>query len=106
MEHDISVQANVNTDKYADDCTMDAAVRAGKIRPVHEYCSPVWGGLPKYSRDEVEHVQRRSLRIIRLPYRYLTTLEKRRDEAAMRYRDTIRKDPNRSLYQHTICYKS
>ncbi|CAB4013597.1 Hypothetical predicted protein, partial [Paramuricea clavata] len=38
-----------------------------KIRPILEYCSPVWGGLPRYVKDELERVQRRSLRIIGLP---------------------------------------
>ncbi|CAB3982860.1 Hypothetical predicted protein [Paramuricea clavata] len=33
-----------------------------KIRPILEYCSPVWGGLPRYLKDELERVQRRSLR--------------------------------------------
>ena len=30
MKDDIPVQANVNTDKYTDDCTMDTAVRVGE----------------------------------------------------------------------------
>ena len=73
-----------------------------KIRPILEYCSPVWGGLPQYLRDELERVQRRSLRIIGLPHNHLTTLEERRDEAAMRYFDIITRDPNHILYQHII----
>ena len=65
-----------------------------RIRPILEHCLPVWGGLPKYLREEVEHVQRRSLPIIALPDGYLTTLEKRRDEAAIRYFHIIWKDLN------------
>ncbi|CAB4003754.1 Hypothetical predicted protein [Paramuricea clavata] len=45
-----------------------------KIRPILEYCSPVWGGLPRYLKDELERVQRRSLRIIGLPHGYLPWL--------------------------------
>ena len=77
-----------------------------KIMPVLEYCSPVWGGLPKYLGDEVEHVQRRSLRTIGLSYDYLTILEETRVEAAMRYVNTIRKDSNHRLYQRTIWYRN
>ena len=31
MEDNVPVQANVNTDKYADDCTMDTSVRTGEL---------------------------------------------------------------------------
>jgi hypothetical protein len=60
-----------------------------KIRPILEYCSPVWGGLPRYLKDELELVQRRSLRIIGLPHGYMPTLEDRRIEAISRELDTI-----------------
>ena len=37
-----------------------------KIRPILEYASRVWAGLPNYLRDEIERVQSRSLRILGL----------------------------------------
>ncbi len=37
-----------------------------KISLSLEYCSPVWGGLPQYLKEELERVQRRNLRIIGL----------------------------------------
>ena len=49
-----------------------------KIRPILEYASPVWGGLPGYWQNEVEKVQRRSLRILRLDSDFLPTQETRR----------------------------
>ncbi|CAB4019987.1 Hypothetical predicted protein [Paramuricea clavata] len=55
-----------------------------KIRPILEYCFPVWGGLPRYLKDELERAQRKSLRIIGLPHGYLPTLEERRIEATSR----------------------
>jgi hypothetical protein len=65
-----------------------------KIRPILEYCSPVWGGVPRYLKDELERVQRRSLQIIGLPHGYLPTLEERRIEATSRELDTILGDPS------------
>ena len=65
-----------------------------KITPILEYCSSVWGGLPRYLKDELERVQRRSLRIIGLPHGYLPTLEERRIEATSRELDTILGDPS------------
>ncbi|CAB4045585.1 Hypothetical predicted protein [Paramuricea clavata] len=38
-----------------------------KIRPLLEYAAPVWGGLPHYLVNDLERVQRRSLRVIGLP---------------------------------------
>jgi hypothetical protein len=60
------------------------------------------GALSLYLRDELERVQRRSLRIIGLPHNYLTTLEERRSDAASRYRDTITGYPNHTFYQQII----
>ncbi|CAB4006467.1 Hypothetical predicted protein [Paramuricea clavata] len=73
-----------------------------KIRPILEYCSPVWGGLPRYLKDELERVQKRSLRIIGLPHGYLPTLEERRIEATSRELDTILGDPSHIFYQRTM----
>jgi hypothetical protein len=44
------------------------------IRPVLEYASPVWGGIPKYFETEIERVQQRSLRILGLEKDTLPTL--------------------------------
>ena len=38
-----------------------------KIRPLLQYASPVWGGLPNYLSEEVQRVQDRSLSIIGVP---------------------------------------
>ena len=42
-----------------------------KIRPILEYASPVWAGLPNYLGDEIERVLSRSLRILGLEKVYL-----------------------------------
>ena len=55
-----------------------------KIRPVLEYASPVWAGLPGYLKEELERVQRRSLRIIGLPHDHLPTLDERRNIALVK----------------------
>ncbi|CAB3995027.1 RNA-directed DNA polymerase from mobile element jockey, partial [Paramuricea clavata] len=52
-----------------------------KIRPILEYASPVWGGIPKYLEAEIERVQQRSLRILGLEKDTLPTLKERRDKA-------------------------
>ncbi|CAH1256618.1 PTPRR [Branchiostoma lanceolatum] len=54
------------------------------IRPVLEYGSPVWGGLPRGLAEELEKVQRSCCRIISIPYEQLPTLESRRREATTR----------------------
>ena len=38
-----------------------------KIRPVLEYASPVWGGLPIYLEEDLQRVQNRCLNVIGLP---------------------------------------
>ena len=62
----------------------------------------MWGGLPRYLKDELERVQRRSLRIIGLPHGYLPTLEERRIEATSRELDNILGDPSHIFYQRTM----
>ena len=64
-----------------------------KIRPIPEYASPVWAGLPNYLRDEIERVQSRSLRILGLEKDYLKPLYERREEATSRVVDSILNDP-------------
>ncbi|CAB4037422.1 Hypothetical predicted protein [Paramuricea clavata] len=65
-----------------------------KIRPILEYASPVWAGLPNYLRDEIERVQSRSLRILGLEKDYLPPLNERREEATSREVDRFMNDPN------------
>jgi hypothetical protein len=45
-----------------------------KIRPLLEYAVPVWGGLPHYLENDLERIQRRSLRIIGLPVHCKNTM--------------------------------
>jgi hypothetical protein len=65
-----------------------------KIRPILEYASPVWAGVPNYLRDEIERVQSRSLRIFGLEKDYLPPLNERREEATSREVDRFMNDPN------------
>ncbi|CAB3997356.1 Retrovirus-related Pol poly from transposon TNT 1-94 [Paramuricea clavata] len=65
-----------------------------KIRPILEYASPVWAGLPNYLRDEIERVQSRSLRILGLEKDYLPPLNERREEATSREVDRFMNDPH------------
>lgn len=65
-----------------------------KIRPILEYASPVWGGLPKYLEEEIEQIQTRSMKIIGLPKNHLPTLSERRDEATKRELEKIQLDSN------------
>ena len=70
-----------------------------KIRPILEYASPVWGGLPGYLQNEVEKVQRRSLRILGLDSDFLPTLETRRNKATSREFERICKDPEHPCHK-------
>ncbi|KAI8513549.1 hypothetical protein Bbelb_078730 [Branchiostoma belcheri] len=63
------------------------------IRPVLEYGSPVWAGLPRCLSDEVERVQKLCLRICGVLRGYLPTLECRRREASLRELKRILQDP-------------
>ena len=49
-----------------------------KIRPVLEYASPVWGGLPIYLEEELQRVQNRCLNVIGLPKYTVESLVTRR----------------------------
>ena len=68
-------------------------------RPILEYASPVWGGLPGYLQNEVEKVQRRSLRILGLDSDFLPTLETRRNKATSREFERICKDPEHPCHK-------
>ena len=49
-----------------------------KIRPVLEYASPVWGGLPIYLEEDLQRVQNRCLNVIGLPRDTVESLVTRR----------------------------
>ncbi|KAI8502737.1 tripeptidyl-peptidase II Tpp2, partial [Branchiostoma belcheri] len=63
------------------------------IRPVLEYGSPVWGGLPRGLSDDLDRVQKTCLKICGLSPKQLPTLESRRREASVRELRRILKDP-------------
>ena len=65
-----------------------------KIRPILEYASPVWSGIPKYLEVEIERVQQRSLRILGLEKDTLPTLKERRDKATCNELKRIVEVPN------------
>ncbi|CAB3976672.1 Hypothetical predicted protein [Paramuricea clavata] len=65
-----------------------------KIRPLLEYAAPVWGGLPHYLVNNLERIQRRSLRIIGLPVDTLPPLSQRRDKLTLREMEAITRDVN------------
>ena len=50
-----------------------------KIRPLLEYASPIWGGLPAYLEEDIERVQNRCLDVIGLPRNTVDPLALRRD---------------------------
>ncbi|KAI8491771.1 tripeptidyl-peptidase II Tpp2 [Branchiostoma belcheri] len=64
------------------------------IRPVLEYGSPVWGGLPRGLSDDLDRVQKTCLKICGLSPKQLPTLESRRREASVRELRRILKDPS------------
>ncbi|KAI8507735.1 N-acetylated-alpha-linked acidic dipeptidase 2, partial [Branchiostoma belcheri] len=68
------------------------------IRPILEYASPVWGGLPKHLSDSLESIQKRCLRIIGLPADALPTLANRRERATLRTLESILKDSTSPLW--------
>ena len=49
-----------------------------KIRPVLEYASPAWGGLPIYLKEHLQRVQNRWLNVIGLPRDTVESLVTRR----------------------------
>ena len=49
-----------------------------KIRPVLEYASPVWGGLPIYLEEDLQRVQNRCQNVIGLPRDTVESLVTRR----------------------------
>ena len=65
-----------------------------KIRPLLEYASPVWNGIPHYLEEELERVQERSLNILGLNKYALPTLKERREKATLNELTRIQKDPS------------
>ena len=60
-----------------------------KIRPLLEYASPVWGGIPQYLAGELESIQARSLKIIGISKDSLPTLYERRDKQTIKEYERI-----------------
>ena len=71
-----------------------------KIRPLLEYAAPVWGGIPRYLMNDLERVQRRSLRIIGLPVNTLPPLCERIEKLTLRELKAIIRDTNRPCQHH------
>ena len=51
-----------------------------KIRPVLEFASPVWGGLPIYLEEDLQRVQNRCLNVIGIPRDTVESLVTRRQK--------------------------
>ncbi len=78
------------------------------IRPVLEYACPVWhSSLPNSLSDQIEHIQKRALKII-LPYQSyheslntlkLPTLTERRESLCMRFYKKIYCDTSSKLFE-------
>ena len=67
---------------------------ASKIRPVLEYASPEWAGLPDYLQQEIERIQARSMGILGLDRNYLPSLSSRRELATIREIRRIQAEPH------------
>ena len=65
-----------------------------KIRPLLEYASPVWGGLPKYLADELESTRNRCLDIVGIQRTSFPTLEERRKVVTKRELERIVNNQN------------
>ena len=63
---------------------IGTTVYCTKIRPLLEYASQVWGGLPQYLADDLQSIQNRCLDIIGISRTSLSALEQRRMEATKR----------------------
>ena len=63
-----------------------------RIRPLLEYTSPMWGGIPCYLGEEIERVQKRCMRILGAPENTVKKLSVRRDAATKRELERILRD--------------
>jgi len=52
-----------------------------KIRPLLEYASPVWGGIPQYLSDDLQKLQNRCLDVIGAQRSSLPSLKERRNDS-------------------------
>jgi hypothetical protein len=59
---------------------VDLTTYLSKIRPLLEYASPVWGGLPAYLPTELQRVQNRCIDIIGQPRNTFPPLSECRDD--------------------------
>ncbi|KAI8490812.1 hypothetical protein Bbelb_316050 [Branchiostoma belcheri] len=73
------------------------------IRPILEYASPVWGGLPKRLAYTLEGVQRCCCRIMGISPNSLPTLASRRDQATLRVFRSILDDKDNPLNCFISC---
>ena len=69
-----------------------------KIRLLLAYAGPVWGGIPLYLMNDLERVQRRSLRVIGLPVDTLPPLCERIEKLTLREMEAITRDTNHACY--------
>ncbi len=79
-------------------CDVLVQVYLTFIRPVLDYASPVWGGLPKDLWGVVERIQKRCCRINRHSYFNSPALSERREEATIRTLTKILKDSSSPLH--------
>ena len=75
------------------------AIYCTKIPPLLEYAAPVWGGIPLYLMNDLERVQRRSLRINCLPVDTLPPLCERIEKLTLRELEAIIRDTNHPCHQ-------
>ena len=70
-----------------------------KIRPLLEYGSPIWCGIPQYVAEEPGNIQSRCLRILGISKDLLPSLHERRDKQTIKeyehiYNDTLNSSNN------------
>ena len=63
---------------------IGSTVYCTKTRPLLQYASQVWGGLPRYLADDLQSIQNRCLDIISVSRTSFPALEQRRMEATKR----------------------
>lgn len=82
-------------------CEVGLTLFLSKIRPIVEYASPVWGGLPSFLDNEIARIQKRSLRILGLDGDILPDLSARRVASTKCEAEKLMNDlshPCRSLF--------
>ena len=71
-----------------------------RIRPLLEYASPIWGGIPCYLEDEIERVQKRCMRILGAPENTVEKLSVRRNTATKRELERILTDEQHPCHKY------